>query len=697
MALGKTSLISNLWLDLKYRFYQKYYRYFQPNLSEILSNADPKASLDNRVLWLEGLLNWVRTPIAPTGTRTGPAFIQSARVRFLLQVLERNPDWKLRSGQVIMSVLLETDPTNLFAVTGLPRQAGFFSELFDRLVGRVLPSNRNALDASELLTHFFSDEMDAHWINTLDPITLSELFRFIFINEDARVDLRKHYRESLRSALVILSSQAEALAMSPELRMRSGVTRAHHSAFWHYRFATNRLAETLFDFSFSPEDQQKAFEDFQKQTQLCRKEMQLITTHLEECGVSVQIVFRLELIERCIQRAELISQILADLRDDKATQTWQSFISGLILENIQSRQMRPLLSNSLHLLSRTIVERSSQSGEHYITRNLEEYKKMALSAAGGGALTTFTTLFKFLITKANPAMFVEGTLSTINYAGSFLLMHGLHFTLATKQPSMTAPALASRLKSIKQRVQIQSFIDEVANLTRSQFIAAVGNVGVVIPCALAFHLFYWVFTQDSMLDPYYSIATIESLNPLTSLTIFYAFLTGCILFISSLAAGSFDNWFTYRQLGPAIAKSQTLQLILGVGKASSFASWLTRNASAIGGNVSLGFLLAFFPIFGEFFGLPLDVRHVTLSAGALTFAATSIPLEIFPWWTFAGACLGILLIGMLNFGISFILAMIVAINAQNIRKSWLSEILRCTGEEMRLRPLYFLIPKNNSK
>ena len=51
------------------------------------------------------------------------------------------------------------------------------------------------------------------------------------------------------------------------------------------------------------------------------------------------------------------------------------------------------------------------------------------------------------------------------------------------------------------------------------------------------------------------------------------------------------------------------------------ANWVDRNIGPLSTSISLGYLLGFTPVFWEFFGLPLDVRHVTLNTGMFAFAA----------------------------------------------------------------------------
>jgi site-specific recombinase len=125
---------------------------------------------------------------------------------------------------------------------------------------------------------------------------------------------------------------------------------------------------------------------------------------------------------------------------------------------------------------------------------------MLASAAGGGALTSFTAALKFAIGWAHFAPFVEGALASCNYALSFIVMQALGFTLATKQPSMTAAALAATLHKTAAKTELDDLVTMIARITRSQLAAAIGNIGLVIPAVLALDHAYTRQVGHTFLD-----------------------------------------------------------------------------------------------------------------------------------------------------------------------------------------------------
>lgn len=670
-----------------YHLHDRFYRILQPNLAEILAAADPAQSLSVRVAWIESLLDWVRRPILPSAERRSRQHIQSARVRFFLSVLDSKPEVKEKVGRVLYSTLLDSDPLNLFCLTGLSRQSGFFSELFDRLARRILPAPRNERDLSELFARIFSHEMDAEWLRRLDPGVFAELYALIAPTQEQQEKLYGHFDVALQDTLIILASQIESLGLSPEIRLRTGIATVRDSAFWSFRVLVADLHSEKK--AIVPGDPAQVL---LRQAQACRDEVNIALAHLEEQGVSIAIVYRLEQIESYLRRIETLSLLRFGVVGENRMDLWLLLFADLVFGSIESSRLAPLVQDNIHLLARKIVERTGDSGEHYITRTRQEYFSMFVSAVGGGILTTGTAMIKFAITKTYSVPFIEGVFSWLNYSGSFLTMQFMHLTLATKQPSMTAPALAAKLRSLNSRDEVDAFVDEIANLTRSQFIAALGNVGAVLPCAVVTDFVFHLVFGRHILPVEYAPQVLSSLNPFTSLTIPFAALTGVILWVSSLCAGWIENWFAYRRMSVALSESRFVRALVGKSDPARFASWLTQHISGIGGNLSLGFLLAFTPVFGRFFGLGLDVRHVTLSAGSLAFAMAALPAQDRDPWMIGGAVLGVVMIGVLNFGVSFVLALSVAVKARRVNREWLKQLIASTWRRMYRRPLQFLVP-----
>lgn len=219
-----------------------------------------------------------------------------------------------------------------------------------------------------------------------------------------------------------------------------------------------------------------------------------------------------------------------------------------------SRRLRALYDANSSLLAAKITERSAETGEHYITRTPREYLDMVRRAAGGGLVMSFTTLLKLALHVLALSAFWGGFLAGINYAISFVLIQLLHFTVATKQPAMTAPAIAAKLKDLERGNAVEEFVDEVANLTRSQVAAILGNVLVVFPAALGLSLLVARLWGSPPLDPIHAVQTLDSLSLLGPSLLFAAF-TGVLLYASSILGGWVENWFVLRRMDSASSRT----------------------------------------------------------------------------------------------------------------------------------------------
>ena len=94
----------------------------------------------------------------------------------------------------------------------------------------------------------------------------------------------------------------------------------------------------------------------------------------------------------------------------------------------------------------------------------------------------------------------------------------------------------------------------------------------------------------------------------------------------------------------------------------------------------------------KFMSIPLDVRHVTLSSGTLAAALPRLGMEFLKSWEFIRAVIGIFFIGALNVGVSFGLALLVAIKARGINPPQRRGIRKAVVRRFFRSPLSFFLP-----
>jgi len=135
---------------------------------------------------------------------------------------------------------------------------------------------------------------------------------------------------------------------------------------------------------------------------------------------------------------------------------------------------------------------------------------------------------------------------------------------------------------------------------------------------------------------------------------------------------------------------------LGVEEALRRADWWRDNIAGLAGNIGLGVLLGLTPVIFAFFGLPMEVRHVTLSTGQVAAAVFSLGLPSLtssPFWL---AVAGLALIGALNVGVSFGLALRVAMRAVDISAGDRARVYRAIRRQLVEHPGEFLWPPRDT-
>ncbi len=338
------------------------------------------------------------------------------------------------------------------------------------------------------------------------------------------------------------------------------------------------------------------------------------------------------------------------------------------------------------MLTQRIVQRNSDVGEHYVTFSWPQFKQMFRSALGGGALTSITVFIKFAISHLKLEGFVKGFLDSLNYSSSFLALQFAGFTLATKQPSATAPFLAQSLKR-----SVGESRKAVVALLRTQFVAVLGNLSSVFPICL---FFSWLALQydHPIMDSEHALAVLHSTDILGPSPLFAVF-TGFLLFFSSLIAGGFENWVVLHRLPERIYHNQKFRKWFGPGKTLWLSETFRSKSNAMAANISLGMLLGFSAPVMKFLGLPLEARHVTLSTGSF---ATSLPIfwsQGVEAWDIFNAASGILAIGLINISVSFTLALLLASLSSKVRLSILWSLLKWGIILVLTRPWLLVVPE----
>jgi site-specific recombinase len=647
------------------------------DLSTLLVRLDPEAGVAERHIWLIELFDWLRGERAPNASSRAPE-AAVARVGLLLDAIESRPELAARIHEWWAVFVRTVDLTALLADYGFASRIAFLSELSERLRRKILPGTPETTEASDLFRMVLPSDFDARWIALLDEATLRRVGTHL---------ADPGWRHTLMDAVTYCTSQVVATGFSPELRLRMSPA-VEGRAFHSLMADLDRLREAMFRQPCDEAAVQAAFLAFRDRLDTCRLATASVYAHLEDNGISVGLVFRLrQLRERVLRIRELLDCLMSPVPEPSVAR----LVGKLVTAGGERSSIRALIATNSSMLAAKVTERSAEAGEHYITRDRPAYLRMLKQAAGGGALTAITVLLKFAILAVGLSAFWGGFWAGAMYACCFVAIQLMHLTLATKQPAMTAPAMAARLHNIKAPGAVDAFVDEVTHLVRSQVAAVIGNVGVVVPVMVGICVLAGLALGRPLLDAAHADKTLASLS-LAGPTPVHAAFTGLLLFAASIVAGWTENAFVLHRLDSAMRYNPRIGAVLGRARARRWADFMRTHISGFASNISLGFMLGLAPAFLAFFGIGLDVRHVTLSAGQIAAAAASIGLPALQqpalWWAVAA----IPVIGAMNVGVSFYFAFRLALRAHSVSRFDRARIRAAIRARWRRRAVSFFLP-----
>ncbi|GLH66596.1 hypothetical protein [Geothrix edaphica] len=620
-----------------------------PRLDELLSGGAPR---------LEPLLRWL-LEASPLDSQDGEPR-RTTRLRRLHAALA----FRGLSGP-LSEAWNHASAIRLLAETGLPDRTTLVGEGFLRIVDRVIPRLDPEGDLYALVDRLDLDEADAVWIERL-PVDLRIIWGALLAPPQA---IWAH-------AARLLAHRAAAVGLSRDLLALDPEGSDADSPFFH-------LTRVVHEAGDRPGDAE-ARAAWEACWGTCTATLAQAHARLDDRGVSTDLVFRLELLEAQLARIGQLLDFAAGQGDGTA------FAAELVRGSLAQHGLLALLRTTVKRLARKVVEHTGETGEHYIARDRSEWWAMSRSAAGGGLLTAGTALFKITLSILPLAPLLSGLALTANYAASFCTMQLLGFTLASKQPAMTAAALARALEDDDGQARE---VELVAAITRTQVIATLGNVLATVPVSAGLVAAWVWLTGHVPLEHEAALHSLQGTHPFHGWTLVFAALTGVLLWLSSLAAGWTANWSAYRCLPEALAQNHRLRSWFGAGGAEALGRFIQRHLAGFAGYTALGALLVFVPMAFAFAGIHAEVRHVTLQAASLALGSATLWFEgTLAWKEVLWGLFGIGLIGVLNFAVSFALALWTALRARDLsgrasRRLWL-EILKAFNRN----PGRFLLP-----
>lgn len=585
--------------------------------------------------------------------------------------------------------------TSIYADSGILSLDGFWNQFGQRLGAHFLPLLVDATDLKDLVFRVFGFRSDRYWLENIEDAQWIQFFQILNQNR-GHLDAKLGIKRDMIKAITVLSYRISGIGLYPEFINAQPELSEYESPF----LVQNR---EIIEFIEAYKKQHKDADNISilippdadqalVMIDQCRDVVMKIRRATKRIGVSLSLTYLLSLLEQCLDRIELLLVILTEQGKVQYLSLSQ-LLEHLVAAHYVENSVRELLKTNSELIALQVTENASKTGEHYVSTDKSGFLKMYKSAAGAGVIIATMATLKILTARLTLAPMMQALMFSMNYSLGFMLIHVLHFTVATKQPAMTAAALASTVQQRKgsKTTQIAELSALIINIIRTQFVAILGNISIAIPTAALITLLWQYGLNEPLLTHNKASNLLHSLNPFTSLAIPHAAIAGVCLFLSGLIAGYFDNMAVYRKVGPRLKAHLKLKNYMGQERLNKFAGYIERNLGALAGNFIFGIMLGSMGTIGFILGLPLDIRHIAFASANFIQGLMSIngSPEI---GLIIVSFLGVLLIGLTNLFVSFTLTIIVALRARRVRFEQWKPLAKLVFTHFFTRPLDFFWP-----
>jgi site-specific recombinase len=628
---------------------------------------------------------------------SNPEAVRVVSIKELIVLIEQDQNLLASLKSLLYKTVKGKRFTRILTDTGILKDNRFFGEVKGRIFSKFLPKQPDKDSLEYILNQLFYKSSDIIWIKKIPNSEIQHVVALLQLDTVyANINENSPLSEVLNALNIIIQ-----------------------------RISGKALEEDILDMVPEFEDLQSPFEGFEQElnqieNQLRKSEMNWLEPEdpgyrqlnilLKQCynfvdkayensavyGISMSVNQSLLRIRQQLDRiSTLIPLLKSDSEEDRRINSMQLGLQ-LIEYNCYKNNISQLIDESTAVIAYEITKHSAKTGEHYITSDRKEYYNMLKASLGGGVIVGFLCVFKLLLSKVEASDFGYAFLYSMNYSLGFIAIYLLGFTLATKQPAMTAAAIVDAIdKGIQTKheelFRHAAFAELFSRLFRSQFIAFVGNVVAAFPIALA-----GIWIIDLSLD--YNIGQTKwpklqnDLSPIHSKLILHAAIAGVFLFLSGVISGSISNKLKYNKIPYRINEHPLLRSMVGREKTTRLSNWVASKWPGVASNFWFGIFMGTTASVGAFIGLDLDIRHITFGSGNLGLSLYGSEFRMSGEMVF-WAIIGIALIGFINFIVSFLLSLGLAMRSRNLKFKELKDLFSSVWLYFKVDPQSFFFPR----
>jgi site-specific recombinase len=599
--------------------------------------------------------------------------------------LEKDEEFKLKIQQEIGALLLNLKIRKYFCDENIIEENNLISVFTSRISKIILPQIDDDQSLNSILNTLFYDKKYLNWIQKVDQDLWRKVIVHFDLNQESSIKL---WIEQLEDVATILMDRIKGGYCDSELLRYMPTPLYNQGIFNTLESYVKQISEKK-DFSIP-------FTNIEELVHECDQYLSDILMQKDQKGISLKITLKVNRLKEQLKRLKDVLNLLYLNQTSDASELVSFIITYIIQLYAPKNYIREQLSNNLNLVTFMATYHNGQTGENYITKTKLGYYKMIESSSMGGFIVAILCFFKLYISSCQLSPFIEAMGYSLNYAIGFSAIYLLKFTLATKQPAMTAANIARTFAQGNDEIQTKQFTILFSRLSRSQFVAFIGNVLMSFLIATSIfiilkHVFHLEVVSQEKATKWFE----ETSFPYFEI-FWYAAIAGVFLFISGLSSGLFINRLRYSNVINRLYHHPVLKMSLSISRRKKIVQWFEKNAGGLFGNIVLGFLLGFAFLIGKFLGIPFDIRHITFQAGNFAIAIGGLGYNITNIELIKGFVF-IFGIGFFNFIVSFTLSLILALKANRIPLKLMFPILKAVLQNFVKQPFYYFYPPSRKK
>ncbi|MBE0499221.1 MAG: recombinase [Campylobacterales bacterium] len=588
--------------------------------------------------------------------------------------------------------LIDSKTSSNITTLGILSRDGFRHETSERFYNKFLPSPPKKGDFKYLFATLFSKANDPVWVSAIEDAKWIAFLSAILSSQKYSQKVKDHLFTEFLYAAEILSIWIASEEFDENFIRLDDTLLNRDSAFIALQRDISDFARKVQAAKIDLESAEMDFQHIQVLIKQCSDQVTSLKKKSINRGISVDLTYELERLAQIIQRLKDVLELIKKFDTPESYPLLVELFKAAVQKNATRNSLYAIYQQNIKILAKSVTNNASEHGDHYITDNLRQYIRMFLSASGAGAVIAIMALIKIFILQAGLSEAVQTLLSSLNYGLGFVFIHMLGFTVATKQPAMTASTFAKAVeKGDKNKADQKKLVELIIQVNRSQFAAVMGNV--ILALAVSFGLaFLFMRFGEAILSSSQSAYYLQGLQPYPALL--FAAIAGVWLFCSGLIAGYFDNRANLLDLQGRYFHHPLLKKILPNHTREKLSRYIHDNYGAFAGNFFFGILLGVTPFIGSLLNLPLDIRHVAFSTANLGYSTLHADLSVVE---FLLSFVFVLMIGFVNLTVSFILALKVSLMSRDAYFGSFFSFLKLLVMESLKRPHHLFFPPKELK